>query len=118
MFELTSKRVLGFPTTSNSRLQRVISVLRAQPTTTSNAASMIIIADGSSQQQLQQSLQHQPPGTIIRQTLAGTENSLALRQLKPMTTYEIRVQAENKLGLGPFQMPPLKFTTKEEGKPI
>lgn len=56
-----------------------------------------------------------PSGTIFRQTISGTENSITLRSLKPMTTYEIRVQAENKLGNGPFQMPPLKITTKEEG---
>nr|XP_027205557.1 Down syndrome cell adhesion molecule-like protein 1 [Dermatophagoides pteronyssinus] len=55
-----------------------------------------------------------PAGTIFRQTLIGTESSISLRSLKPMTTYEVRVQAENKLGLGPFQMPPLKITTKEE----
>ncbi|KAH9415900.1 hypothetical protein DERP_000394 [Dermatophagoides pteronyssinus] len=55
-----------------------------------------------------------PAGTIFRQTLMGTESSISLRSLKPMTTYEVRVQAENKLGLGPFQMPPLKITTKEE----
>ncbi|KAH7636713.1 down syndrome cell adhesion molecule [Dermatophagoides farinae] len=61
---------------------------------------------------------HQPssktPGTIFRQTLVGTESSISLRSLKPMTTYEVRIQAENKLGFGPFQMPPLKITTKEE----
>lgn len=56
-----------------------------------------------------------PPGTIFRQTLPGTESSISLRSLKPMTTYEIRVQAQNKLGWGAFQMPPLKITTKEEG---
>ncbi|XP_046913808.2 cell adhesion molecule Dscam1-like [Dermatophagoides farinae] len=55
-----------------------------------------------------------PPGTIFRQTLVGTESSISLRSLKPMTTYEVRIQAENKLGFGPFQMPPLKITTKEE----
>lgn len=63
------------------------------------------------------SINHQsgPPGTIFRQTLPGTESSISLRSLKPMTTYEIRIQAQNKLGWGAFQMPPLKITTKEEG---
>ncbi|KAJ6220760.1 hypothetical protein RDWZM_006572, partial [Blomia tropicalis] len=53
------------------------------------------------------------PGTTIRETIAGTENSFALRSLKPMTIYELRIQAENKLGLGSFTSI-LKLVTKEE----
>lgn len=53
-------------------------------------------------------------GNVLRETIPGTENSFTLRSLKPMTSYEIRVQAENKLGLGQFTQT-LKVTTKEEG---
>lgn len=54
-----------------------------------------------------------PGGTIFRETLPGTEASFTLRGLKPMTSYEVRVQAENKLGLSGFAGA-LKIITKEE----
>lgn len=57
-----------------------------------------------------------PPGTIYRKTLPGTETSINLRSLQPMSTYEIRVQAENQIGFGSFQLTPLKIMTKEEGE--
>lgn len=53
------------------------------------------------------------PGTTFRESISGSENSFSLRGLKPMTAYEFRVQAENKLGLGPFTSI-LKLVTKEE----
>nr|XP_027204712.1 Down syndrome cell adhesion molecule-like protein 1 homolog [Dermatophagoides pteronyssinus] len=55
-----------------------------------------------------------PPGTVYRKTLPGIETSVDIRSLQPMSTYEFRVQAENQLGLGPFQLTPLKIMTKEE----
>lgn len=56
-------------------------------------------------------------GSVLRETIPGTENSFTLRSLRPMVSYEIRVQAENKLGLGPYTAT-LKVTTKEEGQLI
>lgn len=56
-----------------------------------------------------------PPGTVYRKTLPGIETSVDIRSLQPMSTYEFRVQAENQLSLGPFQLTPLKIMTKEEG---
>lgn len=68
----------------------------------SNTKAIVILDIGSS-----------PSGSVFRETLPGTETSFTLRGLKPMTNYEIRVQAENKLGLSGFT-PILKIITKEE----
>jgi len=61
-----------------------------------------VIIDGSS------------PSTGI-QTISGNTNSLVLRKLKPMTSYHVRVKAENSLGWSEWS-DIHAFTTEEEGK--
>ena len=48
------------------------------------------------------------------QTIAGTDNSFTITGLKPITTYDIRIRAQNKLGVSPYS-PTLQSTTIEEG---
>ena len=48
------------------------------------------------------------------QTIAGTDNSFTITGLKPITTYDIRIRAENKLGVSPYSQT-LQLTTIEEG---
>ena len=49
------------------------------------------------------------------QTISGNTNSITLRKLKPLSTYHVRVRAENSLGWSDFS-DILAFTTEEEGK--
>lgn len=49
------------------------------------------------------------------ETASGNSNSLTLRKLKPLTTYHVRVRAENGLGWGDFSEL-VQFTTEEEGE--
>lgn len=48
------------------------------------------------------------------QTIVGSDNSFTIRGLKPITTYDLRIRAENKLGFSPYS-PVVQFTTTEEG---
>ena len=48
------------------------------------------------------------------QTIAGTDNSFTITGLKPITTYDIRIRGENKLGFSPYSQT-LQFNTIEEG---
>jgi hypothetical protein len=56
-----------------------------------------------------------PSGGGGLQTISGNTNSITLRKLKPLTTYHVRVRAENSLGWSDFS-DILAFTTEEEGK--
>ncbi|CAG2169718.1 unnamed protein product, partial [Oppiella nova] len=47
------------------------------------------------------------------ETIAGNENSFTIRGLKPITSYHIRVRAQNKLGFSAY-CPDIHFTTQEE----
>ncbi len=48
------------------------------------------------------------------QTIAGSDNSFTIRGLKPITTYDIRIRAENKLGFSVYAQS-IQFATTEEG---
>ena len=48
-----------------------------------------------------------------QQSVPGTDNLATITGLKPITTYEIRVRAENKLGFSPYS-DMLRVTTAEE----
>jgi len=48
------------------------------------------------------------------QTIPGSDNSFTIRGLKPITTYDIRIRAENKLGFSVYAQT-TQFTTTEEG---
>ncbi len=82
-----------------------------------NANGVVVSSSGSSGGSSSSGSKHldlsAAPGTTFRESISGSENSFSLRGLKPMTAYEFRVQAENKLGLGPFTSI-LKLVTKEE----
>ena len=49
------------------------------------------------------------------QSVSGTANSITLKKLKPLTTYHVRVRAQNGMGWSDFSEI-LSFTTDEEGK--
>ena len=49
--------------------------------------------------------------------VAGSSNSVTLRKLKPLTSYMVRIRAENSLGSSEFSEI-LQFTTEEEGQLI
>lgn len=49
------------------------------------------------------------------QSVSGTANSITLKKLKPLTTYHVRVRAQNGMGWSEFSEI-LSFTTDEEGE--
>jgi hypothetical protein len=50
----------------------------------------------------------------IVQTIPGSDNSFNIRGLKPISSYDIRIRAENKLGFSVYAST-VQFTTTEEG---
>lgn len=52
---------------------------------------------------------------IQENVVQGTLTTLALRGLRPVTTYIVRIRAENSLGPGEFSQE-IQVTTDEEGK--